>query len=139
MQKAFFYYYRLWWKKQQQKNTLNCLVYQYSHLERGCRNLIQLELNRTTARQCFHLCPLCYIRGIDNCSSLRNSYCLIFGLENLSIGCLTTCNNNERYVFSNELTKTTETILSASVVAASELKGSFNIFKATQGSAFGHS
>ena len=36
---------------------------------------------------------------------------VVFGLENLSIGCLTTCNNNERYVFSNELTKTTEKFL----------------------------
>lgn len=59
-------YSRLWWKKQQQKKYKKKLpwivvFYQDSHRETGCRNLVQLELNRTTARQCFRLFLLCFI------------------------------------------------------------------------------
>ena len=88
-------YSRLWWKKQQQKKYKKKLpwivvFYQDSHRETGCRNLVQLELNRTTARQCFRLFLLCFIyTRYDSYSSFWNSGGLMFGLEILSTGCLT--------------------------------------------------
>ena len=98
------------------------VLYQDSHRETDCRSLIQLELNRTTARRCCLFCPFCFIRRIDCHSSLKNSGGLIFVLENLSIGCLTIYNieewsvTNDKFIVINSQKDNWE-ILSASVVS----------------------
>lgn len=45
-------------KKEKKKATLHVLLYQDSNRETDYRNLIQLELNRTSAGRCSLLCPL---------------------------------------------------------------------------------
>ena len=96
MQKAFFF------RGSGGKNNNNnkklpwtVVLYQGSHRERDCRNLIQLELNWTIARRCCLLCPFYFMRRIDYHSSLKNSGGLNFVLENLSMGCLTIYNIEE--------------------------------------------